>query len=62
MYNRRQTTYCNVVWCIYCMRRNETNERDKLFAKELKRAHDPVHVIKFVHTVYQFFAAFITLN
>ena len=52
MYNRRQTTYCNVVWCIYCMRRNETNERDKLFAKELKRAHDLLHVIKFVHTVY----------
>ena len=37
----------NVVWFIYCMWHNETNEREKLFAKHLKKAHNALHVIKF---------------
>ena len=35
------------------MRHNETNERDKLFAKQLKIIHNALHVIKFANRLYR---------
>ena len=35
------------------MRHNETNERDKLFVKQHKIAHNALHVIKFANWLYR---------
>ena len=48
----KQLTF-NVVWGIYCMWRNEINERGKLFAKQLKIAHNDLHVKKFANRLYR---------
>ena len=48
----KQFTF-NVVWCIQDMWHNETNERYKLIAKQLKTAHNALHVIKFTNRLYR---------
>ena len=48
----KQFTF-NVAWCIYCMWHKETNETDKLFAKQLKTAHNALHVIKLANRSYR---------
>ena len=53
MYNRNETIYFQCYMCIDRMWYNEINERDKLFGKQFKTAHNALHVIKFANSLYR---------